>query len=404
MANKGRVVREKPRLLIVSDAVAHTGFANVCHSVVEHLTNTYDVAVLGVNYFGDPHEYKYPIYPASLGGDVFGIKRLPSLIQNFKPHMTFVINDPWLVGDYMPALSTPIGKVNGTDAYAHKVAYMPIDGKNIQPAFMEKINHLEHAVFYTQFALDEARRSGLSLTDDKVSIIPHGVDLTNFPSMTTDSARTKLSVMNKDWFVVGCVNRNQPRKRLDLALEYFAEFAKGKPSTVKFYYHGALQDVGWNIIQLADYYGVSDRLIITDPNMTTAVGVPREALRYVYNSFDVQITTTLGEGWGLTQMEGMSCGIPQIVPDWSALGEWAKGGVSYVPCTATQANSGGLNTIGGIADKTAFIAELNHMYNDAEYRKQIGRAGYDLVRQPQFQWKKIAEQFDHIFTKVMLQK
>jgi D-inositol-3-phosphate glycosyltransferase len=399
MASKGRTIKEKPRLLWIGDAVAHTGFATVCHSVLDQLHDRYDVHVLGINYFGDPHQYKYSIYPASTGGDVFGLKRTPALLQQIRPHITMIVNDPWIVRDYIQPLSAPIGKINNMDVFTHKVAYMPIDGKNIQPAFVQPLNELERAIFYTQFGLDEARKNGFE--SDRVDIVPHGVDLTDFAQMSTDTARNKLTSIQKDWFVVGCVNRNQPRKRIDLALEYFAEWVKDKPMTVKFYYHGALQDVGWNILQLADYYGINDRMIITDPNMSTAIGVPRSMLKYIYNSFDVQITTTLGEGWGLTQMEGMACGVPQIVPRWSALGEWADGGAAFVECTATQANSGGLNTIGGIADKAQFIQELDRMYFDIPYRKKIGKAGYDLVRQPQFQWKNVADKFDQIFKKVM---
>jgi len=397
---KGRMVKDKPRVLWISDAVAHTGFATVCHSVLEHLTQKYDIHVLGVNYFGDPHPYKYPIWPAATGGDVFGLGRLPKLLQQLRPHITCVVNDPWIVKDYIQLLDAPLGRApDGQEAFTNKVAYMPVDGKNLQPDFVQPLDGLHHAIFYTQFGLDEARKSGF--TNENVSIIPHGVDLADFTPMGTKAARAKLTNVLQDWFVVGCVNRNQPRKRLDLALEYFAEWAKDKPVEVKFYYHGALQDVGWNILQLAEYYGISDRLIITSPNLTTAVGVPRDMLKFIYNCFDVQVTTTLGEGWGLTQMEGMACAVPQVVPDWSALGEWAKDGAALIPCTSTQANSGGLNTIGGIMDKKMFMLEMDRLYYDADYRKKIGKAGHNLVRAPMFQWKSVADQFDNVFTKVM---
>lgn len=399
MPSKGRVVREKPRLLWIGDAVAHTGFATVCHSVLAHLQNSYDVSVLGINYFGDPHPYPYPIYPAPIGGDVFGIKRIPALLRQIRPHVTCIVNDPWLVRDYIEPLRTPVGQVNGVDAFTHRVAYMPIDGKNIQPDFMYKLNELDHGIFYTQFGLDEARKSGLTISN--TSIIPHGVDLKDFTPMSSDAARARLSVVQKDWFVVGCVNRNQPRKRLDLALQYFAEFAKDKPATVKFFYHGALQDMGWNILQLADYYGISERMIITDPNITTSVGVPREMLKFIYNTFDVQVTTTLGEGWGLTQHEGMACGVPQIAPNWSALGEWAKDGAVLIDCTGEQANSGGLNTIGGIADKALFVAALNRMYYDKTYRKEMGTKALAVAKDPRFSWAAVSSQFDTVFKKVM---
>lgn len=206
MTQKGRIVKDKPRLLWVGDLVSHTGFASVGHAVLDRLMDRYDITGLGINYYGDPHSYKYPIYPAPVGGDVFGIKRLPNLIRQVQPHIVCIINDTWLVRDYMDALTTSVGKINGIDAYPHKVAYMPIDGKNIQPDFIKRLNELDYAIFYNQFGVNEARKSGLTI--DNVSIISHGVDLIQFTSMTTKAARTKLASIQQDWFVVGCVARN----------------------------------------------------------------------------------------------------------------------------------------------------------------------------------------------------
>jgi D-inositol-3-phosphate glycosyltransferase len=154
-------------------------------------------------------------------------------------------------------------------------------------------------------------------------------------------------------------------------------------------------------VQLCEYYGIGERLIITSPKMTTAVGVPRDILNCIYNSFDVQVSTTLGEGWGLTQMEGMACKIPQIVPRWSALAEWANGGVRYVECTSEAASMNGLNTIGGIADRHEFIAALEELYLDPHSRKSIGEAGYAIVTKPEFQWSSVAQQFDAIIKQTM---
>ncbi len=393
---KGRAVKEMPRLLWIGDAVAHTGFSVVTHGLLDNLHRKYDVHVLGINYFGDPHKYNYKIYPAAPGGDLFGIGRAKSLIQSIKPHIICVLNDPWLVRDYLDVLNTSVGKLpDGQDAFPYKVAYMPIDALNIKRDFVQPLSQLDGAVFYTEFGREQARNAGLEL--ENVHVIPHGINTTEFSPLTTANARAKLNQLPNDLFIVGCINRNQPRKRLDLSVQYFAEFAKDKPDNVKFYYHGALQDQGWDLLQLADYYGISDRVIITSPHLTTSQGVPREMLRFIYGSFDVQITTTLGEGWGLTQMEGMACRVPQIMPRWSALGEWADGGAEFVECTATAAATGGLNTIGGIADKKQFVDALNKMYYDDMYRAKIAQAGYELVSQKKYTWPAVANQFDTVF-------
>lgn len=394
--SKGRQIRELPRVLVISDAVAHTGFAQVAHGIFDHLYTKYDVHVLGINYFGDPHNYKYKIYPASTGGDLFGSNRIPSLIKNIKPHLVFMINDPWIVRDYINILvKSPVGVTeDGKEAYPHLVAYMPVDGLNLQPGFVKPLSKLNLAIGYTQFAVDQLKKSGL---EADVDIIPHGYNKNEFFPVTLEKARKALNNLPQNWFIVGCVNRNQPRKRLDLALQYFSEWVKDKPENVKFYYHGGIQDLGWNILQLAEYYEIGDRLVLTSSDISAAAGVPRDFLKNIYSSFDVHISTTMGEGWGLTQLEAMACKVANIVPEWSALAEWARGGVSYVPCTATHVHTGGLNTVGGIADKQEYIKELDKMYYDETYRNSIAKAGYDLVSQPQFQWSSVASRFDTAF-------
>lgn len=395
-SKKGRQVREVPRILVIADAVASTGFARVNHSIMDRLYKKYDVHVLGVNYFGDPHNYPYKVYPAAPGGDVFGLGRLPQLLKGIRPHLVFMINDPWLVKDYIEIiLKTPLGTVEGgKQAFPHTVAYMPVDGLNMQPGYVKPLNALNLAVGYTQFAVDELRKGGLTA---HTAIVPHGVDTSIFKPVPKDKAREAFKLPN-DWFIVGCVNRNQPRKRIDLAMQYFAEWAKDKPENVKLYYHGALRDHGWGIEQLADFFGIQDRLILTSNDMTVGTGIPVEALRNVYSVFDVHMSTTIGEGWGLTQHESMACRVPNIVPEWSALAEWARGGVAYVPCTSIQVNTGGLNTVGGVADKHAYMQELDKMYYDATYRNTVAKAGYDLVLQPRFSWNSVANTFDTVFT------
>lgn len=400
MTTKGRVVKQKPILLWIGDAVASTGFATVTHGVLNNLHKKYDVHVLGVNYFGDPHDYPYKIYPASTGGDVYGVRRLDGLLRNIKPHIVCVLNDPWIVQEYMPALDRPIGKLaDNTDVFTHKVAYMPIDGLNIKRDFIEPLNTLDKAILYTEFGRVEVARAGFNI--DKTEVIPHGFDPSAFRPIPQNDARERLNkLIGKDWFIVGCINRNQPRKRLDLTIKYFAEFARDKHPGVKLYYHGNLEDSGWDLLQLANYYGVADRIIITAVNMGSA-GINREALNLVYNSFDVQISTTGGEGWGLTAMEGMACGVPQILPDWSAFGEWTKGGADLIKCTSTAANINGLNTIMGVPDEALFVEALNKAYFDKKHLAALGKAGYDLVQNPMYKWASVANAFDATFSRVM---
>lgn len=387
---KGREVKQPMKLLAVADAVAHTGFANLLHSVLDPIKRDWEVHVLGINYMGDPHPYPYAIYPASLGGDVYGFNRLPQLLDAIQPDIVFLINDPWILKDYIPVIK---------QRNIPCVVYTPVDSPNIKSDFATPLNDVNRVIGYTQFAVDELVKAGLT---SKTSVVPHGADITLFRPMSKQEAREKLG-LKQDWFVVGNLNRNQPRKRIDLMLEYFAEWWKSidKPDHVRLYWHGALQDLGYDVIQLAKYFGIEQQLIITSPKITAGQGVPKDFLPYIYNSFDVQMTTTLGEGWGFSQAEGAACRIPQIVPKWSGLAEWMEGAAHFVDCTTICVNSGGVNTIGGVADKKQFIDALQRLYEDEKYRRTLAQKAYALISQPRFRWETIAKQFDTIFREVI---
>lgn len=381
------------RILIVGDAVQQTGFARVVHNISWFLKDKWDLHILGVNYDGDPHPYPYPIYPALLGGDPFGIQRIEGLVKRLKPDLLFIINDPWNIPTYLqqlPRLNIPV------------VAYMPVDAPNQQAG--AALNALTRAITYTEFGRKQLLLGGYL---GRVNIIGHGVDTTMYHPMPKSEARKVLEMrgISDESFIVGNVNRNQPRKRLDLTVMYWTDWwlQAGKPTNAYLYLHAANKDIGYNILQLTKYFGVQNRLIVTDPNMRPS-SLLEDKMKYIYNSFDVQVSTTLGEGWGLTTHEGMACGVPQLVPRYSALAEWAKGAVKYVSCTAFEATPQCINTIGGVPDRQEFIKALDELYNNPEERARLSDAGRERATEERFKWENIAEQFHQVFLETVLEK
>src|SRR6185436_11536107 len=105
------------------------------------------------------------------------------------------------------------------------------------------------------------------------------------------------------------------------------------------------------------------------------------------------MTTTQGEGWGLTTMEMMACGVPQIVPDWAALSEWPENAVIKVPCTTLACTINGINVIGGVPDKDETIKSLDMLYQNPELRSSLRDRGLALVQKPEFRWENIGATF-----------
>lgn len=384
-------MKDKPKLLYIGDAVQKTGFARVTHGILDHLKYTWDVTVLGINYNGDPHTYDYPIYPAaSLKPglyDWFGAQRLPGIIDKVKPDILLILQDFWNIAYYLDEVlqqySTPT------------VAYIPVDSRNMRQDWVASLNQLDMAIFYTEFGRHEATRHGLT-TESQV--IPHGVDLHMFHPADKVELRKILGFPEYlyDAYIVGNVGRNAPRKRLDLTVMYFAEWIKryGIEDAWLLFLCWRDDPDGWNLPQLGLEFGIPEGKMIFWEESPGYGSAKDEYMAYVYSAMDLHVSTTAGEGWGLPQMEAMACGVPNIVPDWSALGEWATSAAYPIQCSVPYASTRHWNTLLAAPDKEPFVEALQLFYTDEEQRKRFSELGLELVANERFRWKNVADRFD----------
>lgn len=382
----------RKKLLWIGDAECPSGFAKATSYILNVLKDYYDVTVLGLNFYGDPHHtngvrdlHPYPIYAAIVGGDYFGVGRLVWMCHLVRPDVIVIQNDPWNFTNYLDQL-------RGTEFEdVPIVGIIAVDGKNI--ACGNELERLALGICWTEFGLNQLRQGGFT---KPAVVIPLGVDPAHYHPGDLIEARKQIGLPTalNDRFIVGNVNRNQPRKRLDLTMKYFAEWVHSRDvdDAVLFLHVAKTGDKGIYIEQLAKYYGISGRVLIVQP--PTLYGVSEEEMGAVYRSFDVQISTTQGEGFGLTTLEGMACGVRQIVPDWAALGEWARGGAELIPCTSTAIGPPYLNIIGGVADETLFVEALDRVYKDAMNgdREPNERAAAHAL-DPRFDWNHIGEMY-----------
>lgn len=373
----------KRRLLWIGDAGVNTGFARCTHEILKALTEAFDVHVLALGYNGDmATPLPWPVYRANAAQDGIGIGRVPEMLGKIGPAAVVVQNDPWNIPHYL----TRVGNVP-------LIGILAVDGLNCRGAAM---NGLQHAIFWTKFGEQQAKLGGY--TGDS-SVVPLGVDMEVYHPMPQEELRARMKLpqtlasrgLPPETFIVGVVGRNQQRKRLDLTIEYFSEWvhAYDVKDAVLWIQQAPTGEQAYDLEQLGRYYKINDRLIMPQPVMDQQ-GVPDEVMVRVYNVFDAMMTTTQGEGWGLPQMEGMACGIPQVVPQWAALDEWATAALQ-VPCLTTAVTPHGPNVLGGIPDRREFCAALDRLYRSKELRAQHVDAGMRLVRQPQYRWPAIGQ-------------
>lgn len=377
------------RLLWVGDAVAQTGFSRVTHSVLDNLPkDDCEVFVLGVNHMGDPHGYGYAIWPARLGGDLLGYKRLMPLVKKVKPDVVVLFNDIWVVSEYI--------KILKENEYTGKImTYFPVDADEYDLNWIKPLYETDSVLVYTNWAVDVLKRAGYK---GDCHVVPHGVDVNDFFPMDKQEARGKLAGLGEDDFIVFNGNRNQPRKRIDITIKGFCKFAEGK-SNARLYLHMGVVDNGWPLIPLMGRqcrkYGLKSdkKLVLTDPHMTPQNMPSIETLNTIYNTADVGINTSLGEGWGLISFEHSACGIPQIVPDFSATRELYKDKGTLLPIRY-ELTAPGINTEGGLVHEDDVADALEEYYHNPELREKHASAMYKYVTSEKFDWKHIAKVWD----------
>lgn len=382
----------KAKILWVGDGGVATGFARVNHSIYNNLPKgKYEVHHLAINYRGDPYpEAEALLYPAMLGGDLYGINRIESLIQKIEPDMIFILNDTWVISEYLARIP---------DTYVKKVVtYFPVDAGPLESEWVVPITQLTVPVAYTEYGRQAVLKH---VPKAKINVIPHGIDCTKFYPVDVMKARKQLAGLAEDDYIVLNANRNQPRKRVDLTIKGFAEFAKDKPKNVKLYLHMGVEDMGWHVIRLCERYGIVDRLVLSSMELSPVKYVTDERLNYIYNACDVGINTGMGEGWGLTSFEHGACGKAQIVPDSSACRDlYADGRGLLLPIDHYETYPKIL-TEGAVVSEEGIVEALETYYSDPELREEYANNLYEFVTGPKFNWKNIAARWDELFSEVL---
>jgi len=386
------------RLLWIGDSPAvTTGFGRVSQGILENLYNTgkYNIAVLGINQpIGDPHQYEgmFRIYPAKSKGHVYGFNRVEEVIAKEQPDIIVINNDLWIVSEYIKIIPEN----------NRIITYSPVDALPVDKIWIDSLERVNARITtYTQFA----RRGIMDVNKDvKIDVIGHAVDTDEFYPIS--DARKFLVNIPEDVFVVQNVNRNQPRKRLDLFLKgmkiWLDRLTIKDRKKVMFYYHGTLRDVGWNLISLAQRWGIDDCFLVTDQtHINPAQGVSIPMLCKIYNCADVHVMTSMGEGFGLSPFESAACGVAQVVPDHSACKELWEGRAPLLKISHWEVLTGGINTEGGVIDLESFVETLDDLYRDRDKLRNYARLAYEYTQREEFTWGYIANQFDNIINEVI---
>ena len=182
-------------------------------------------------------------------------------------------------------------------------------------------------------------------------------------------------------------------------MEGFGLFSKGKPDGVRLYMHCGIVDASIDIVKLSLRYRIDNRLIVTNTNKGIQ-RVPEERLNDIFNACDVGINTSLGEGWGLTNVEHAVTGAVQIVPDHSACRELFEGVGVVIPAKTPVTFDNSL-TVGKMTTPQDVAAALEYLYTNRDKMAELAKKGQEKFSSVKYSWMEIAHTWDTLFEEVL---
>lgn len=271
------------------------------------------------------------------GEEKFGEKSFPQWVEGFKPELVFthldiqmfdyvthhkqppVVNIPmmddkgkWQTQQQFVRLSRKAYKMGQKPRF--KIAsIIPMDGQPSIPGWQRTLEQVDFPVSMSKYGQQV-------LLDDfngyKSTCIPHGVE--------TDFFKPRDIPKPSDAFVIGCVARNQHRKnipRLMRAFKIFVERNNLTPDDAKLMLHMHWEDhMGWNINYMSSdhVYDIKDYLVPpTMGNLEKGEHPDDDGMVDIYNMMDVHALPTGGEGFGIPTVESMSCGVPNVITNYT---------------------------------------------------------------------------------------
>lgn len=345
---------EKVNLLLYGDYCCGTGFAQVLGNIARelHATGKYNIDVIAINYSGDPKdEAKWPgnVYPAMPGGlmnagaygDVYGRQRLLDLMGSGKYDVVFMLQDTFVIEPIMEEIKKTQDALpkNGHKVFK-TVWYYPVDAQ-LKKQWVDTVAGADFPVVYTEYGKRETLKH-LPELEDRLRVIYHGNNPNHFFPIQDkqDVANFRAQYFNgkaDDRFLIVNINRNQPRKDIARSLMILKElWDRGRKPLL--YLHMQYEDAGGNIFTIANQLGLGKEyeFFLPSPKIFNAnQGMPLEDVNRIYNAADLVLSTTLGEGWGLSMTEAMATKTPVVAPDNTSFSEMgAMNRVKLIPSGA----------------------------------------------------------------------
>lgn len=397
------------KILLWGDGGCTTGFGRVTNELcTRFVENGHEVHVLGINFRGeltppfDKVPYRIHIPTKHDPTDFYGYSRLVELIVTLEPDIFIMFND-------IPIIAECVEQLNRLNSRPATVIYTPIDCINLPPSWGKTLSLSNSFITYTEFAKAELRK----ISPRPIEVAYHGMDHADFYPVSRENpspvrlftgdllpAYSKQEIkaangMAEDSFVILFADRNSPRKNLPGFFSAVAPFMHRHPDA-NIWIHAKLTDQGGDVRDFVDRFGLKERVWIT-PDLDSFNGISDAELNTLYNLADIKISTSLGEGAGLTNMESIMAGTPVIAQDFSATREMLGDGALYAQVGYIWTTPRGTDSAFPVLED--YDTHLEEFYHNHSLREQLIRDGREYMGR--FKWDDAVSVFEDEFKRIL---
>jgi GT2 family glycosyltransferase len=196
-----------------------------------------------------------------------------------------------------------------------KVGWSMLEVTGLPPSWVDGCNRMDEVWVPASFNVETFRRSGVTVP---VRVMPLGVDVNYYNPQITgfrpSSRFTFLSVF--EW---------GERKAPEILLRAFAEEFKHSEDALlllSVFNCDPQVDVEREVASL-DLPASAPIVVMLNPEFSDY------QMGALYRSADCFVSPTRGEGWGMTVLEAMACGLPAIATGWSGIADFLHDGIGY---------------------------------------------------------------------------
>ena len=208
------------------------------------------------------------------------------------------------------------------------IPYVPIDKDPVPAGVLNNLQYAYKIITFSKFGQQTLQKAGFVST-----LIVEGTDTDIFVPMDKAQCRKDYGIP-VDAFIFGMVaanKENPPRKGFQEAMDAFKLFHDKHPESYLFIHTQQRTPGGFPVEDYARQLGYSKNLLLLNPYQAV-FGANSKNIVKEMGMFDVLLHPSQTEGFGLTVIEAMSCGVPVLVNNTTSMPELIIPGVTGEIC------------------------------------------------------------------------